>query len=153
MSVADIIFKFNQGPRVEVHRLQSKPQKYGPDLIVTILGQVLNSKLETVEHDFCLENPSCRVYRGLLKEYPSALNGFQPQERHVAVKLATGQKHIESYLHEAVLYKTALVPLIGKVVPRFYGVFEGRIRAADVVCNILEWCGETFDRISPKDLR
>lgn len=153
MSVADIIFKFNQGPRVEVYRLQSKSQKNEPDLIVTILGQVLNGKLGALGHDFCLESPGCRVYRGLLKEYPSALNGFQPQERQVAVKLAIGQQHIESYLHEAVLYETALVPLIGKVVPRFYGVFEGRMRAADVVCNILEWCGETFDRISPKDLR
>ena len=66
---------------------------------------------------------------------------------------AIGQKDVNNCLHEALIYRTALAPLQGKVVPVFHGLFEGQIRTTNAVCIILEWCGETFVGLKPDDIR
>ena len=153
MSIVTVDLIFNQGPRIEIHRLESRWHQRESDLIINMLEQINKQDPTDPCHNPLEIQAGQRVYRGRLKEYPSALNAFQPPEQEVAVKLAIGQKDVNNCLHEALIYRTALAPLQGKVVPVFHGLFEGQIRTTNAVCIILEWCGETFGGLKPDDIR
>lgn len=79
------------------------------------------------------------VCRGLL-----SVDGEQdlPVVAKFAVKI---RRTTERFTREARIYQDKLRDLQGHSIPSFYGMYEGSTSSDDVLCLLLEDCGECID--------
>ncbi|KAH9923006.1 hypothetical protein B0H21DRAFT_701332 [Amylocystis lapponica] len=62
---------------------------------------------------------------------------------YVVCKLTYGKRNLKRLRHEAAIYRDQLRDLQGKVVPRFYGLYEGEMENKELTdCLITQYCGE-----------
>ncbi|KAH9923104.1 hypothetical protein B0H21DRAFT_895194 [Amylocystis lapponica] len=61
----------------------------------------------------------------------------------VICKFAYGKQNLKRLHHEAIIYRDHLQDLRGKVVPRFYGLYEGEMENRELTgCLVTQYCGE-----------
>ncbi|KAL6307969.1 hypothetical protein BKA93DRAFT_822937 [Sparassis latifolia] len=66
--------------------------------------------------------------------------------------LTTLKAHHDDLIKEAGFYQDELAAVQGKIVPKFYGIFQGHFGSRFITCTVLKNCGERMSKAHYKNL-
>ncbi|KAH9923109.1 hypothetical protein B0H21DRAFT_701280 [Amylocystis lapponica] len=96
----------------------------------------------TAQDHFVVRKPIL-VREGNSTTFRGVLRRCGKRVANIVCKFAYGKRNLKRLRHEATIYREHLQDLGGKVVPRFYGLYEGEMEDEEPTgCLVTQYCGE-----------